>query len=358
MKQRYLSLDIFRGLTVALMIIVNNPGLWERTFPILKHMPWDGCTPTDLVFPFFLFCVGVSMTFSFANRSSLDRNTVGKIFKRGVLIFLTGLFINAFPFEKHWLESLRIFAVLQRIAMCYVVAALLALWLKTPKKILCAAGVLSLIHVAILLAFAGPEGAFTLEGCVARRIDVALVGEAHVYHGYTFADGSTAPFDPEGLLGVLTGTCTALLGYLAGGILRKERPLSDRLVSLYTGAAGALALSQIMGIWIPINKPLWSVSYVLYAGGWAMLVLAFVTWVTDVKGWVKPFTPFRALGMNPLAIYVLSSLVQKVIWSIGWDYGAVFGENEWTSLLYALIFLSFHLLVAMVLYKKNIVIKL
>lgn len=358
MEKRYISLDIFRGLCVAMMILANNPGLWEMTFPIFKHAPWDGCTPTDLVFPSFLFCVGVSMAFSLARFESLDRSALGKIFKRGALLFLIGMFINAFPFEKGWLETYRFMAVFQRIALCYMLASVLALWLKTPKKIFCAVGILSALHVAILVIFAGPEGAFTLEGCAARHIDEAIFGTNHLYPWYFFADGTQAPFDPEGLLGVLTGACTALLGYLIGGLLRQERPVAEKLTAMYSFAAISLALSQILNIWVPINKPLWSASFVLYAGGWSMFILAFITWLTDIKGIVKPFTPFRALGMNPLSIFVLAALIQKVVWWTEWDYGAVFGANEWTSLLYALIFLAVHLLIAMVLYKKKIIIKL
>lgn len=140
--------------------------------------------------------------------------------------------------------------------------------------------------------------------------------------------------------------------------MRKERPVSEKLTTLYSFAAISLALSQILAIWVPINKPLWSASYVLYAGGWSMFILAFITWLTDIKGIVKPFTPLRALGMNPLSIFVLAALIQKVVWWTEWDYGAVFGANEWTSLLYALIFLAIHLAIAMVLYKKKIIIRL
>ena len=373
MKKRFLSLDVFRGLTVALMIVVNNPGSWRNIFPPLRHASWDGCTPTDLVFPFFLFCVGASMAFSLSRFKGLGLDSLLKIFKRGTGIFLVGLALNAFPFYPlwpdpelsawqnwtQWLSGLRIFGVLQRIALCYIVASVMALWLKTPKRILASIAALCAAHVAIQLIFAGPEGAFTLEGTVARRIDAALLGDSHLYSGYRFADRSVAYFDPEGLLGVLTGSCTALLGYLAGGILRRDDEIGSKIVRLYSMAAVSLAFSQILSIWIPINKPLWSVSYVFYTAGWAMFVLAFITWMTDVKGWVKPFTPLRAFGMNPLAIYSLSFIMATVVSGlIGWNYGAVFGVNELMSLLYAVLFMLFHLLVAMILYKKNIVIKL
>lgn len=374
MRKRILSLDILRGLTVALMIIVNNPGSWSNIFPPLRHSSWDGCTPTDLVFPFFLFCVGASMVFSLSRFERLDAEAASKIFRRGAGIFLVGLGLNAFPFFPLWpdpelsawqnwvcwLSNVRIFGVLQRIALCYVAASVIVLWLrKEPKRIIIAIAVLCASHVASLLIFAGPEGAFTLEGCAARRVDEALFGASHLYDGYRYADGTRAAFDPEGLLGVLTGTCTTLTGYFAGLNLRRNEETSMKIARLYTWAAASLAFSQILGIWIPVNKPLWSVSYVFYTSGWAMLVLAFITWMTDVKGWVRPFTPLRAFGMNPLAIYSLSTLMAIMSGSIiGWDYSAVFGANEWMSLLYSLLFMLFHLCVAVVLYKKNIVIKL
>lgn len=371
MNKRIISIDVLRGLTVALMIVVNNPGSWSSIFPPLRHSSWDGCTPTDLVFPFFLFCVGASMAFALAKFDRPGRQAMTKIFGRGAGIFLVGLALNAFPFFPlrpdpdisawqnwtHWLSEVRIFGVLQRIALCYVVASVIVLWLKTPKKIIAAMAALSVLHVAILLIFAGPEGAFTLEGCAARRLDVSLFGESHLYDGYRFSDGSRAAFDPEGLLGVLTGTCTVLIGYLSGTILRRVDDVPTKIARLYTWAAVALALSQIIGIRIPVNKPLWSVSYVLYSGGWAMFVLAFITWMTDIKGWVRPMAPLRAFGMNPLAVYTLSTLLAIII-GMTWNYTSVFGANEWMSLLYAVLFMLFNLGVAMFLYKKNIILKL
>lgn len=375
--KRYLSLDVFRGMTVALMILVNNPGSWNRIFAPLRHAAWDGCTPCDLVFPFFLFCVGVSMAFSLSKFSSLSWAASGKVLKRGTLLYLTGLLLTAFPFYPYrmdpdltvwqnyaqWLGSLRLVGVLARIAMCYVLASLLALWLQTPKKIWGAIAVLSLAHVGLLLAFAGPEGAFSLEGNFGRRFDVALLGENHVYHGYRNADGVSVPFDPEGFFGALTGSCTVLIGYLTGKIIRGQETMADGrhapVARLYTWSALALAGSMILSIWVPINKPLWSVSYVFYTAGWAMFVMAFLMYVIDIKGVTKPFFPFQALGMNPLAMFVLSGLLAKSLSRFfHWNSAAVFGANEWMSLLYAFLFMLVHLLVAVLLYKKKIFIKL
>lgn len=378
MTKRYLSLDVLRGLTVAFMIIVNNPGSWSHIFPPLRHAAWDGCTPCDLVFPFFMFCVGASMAFSLAKYSSLTLQAAAKVFKRGVLMYVVGLLVTAFPFYPehmdpdlsfwenwvNWAGDMRLLGILARIAMCYVLGSILVLWLRKPVRLIGAALGLGALHVGLLLAFAGPEGAFSLEGNFARTIDMAVFGEGHIYHGYGI------PFDPEGLLGVLTGTCTIIIGYLIGMMIRSSAKrhsqtgavedshvgVSARLFAL---SAGMLITGLLMDLVISINKPLWSVSYVIYTSGWAMFVLALLMYLIDVKGWEKPFFPFKALGMNALALFVLSGLAMKVIWRYtDWDYTQVFGVNEGMSLLFAVLYLLPHLLIAIWLYKKKIFIKL
>ena len=365
MQKRYVSLDVLRGLTVAMMIIVNNPGSWSRIFPFLRHASWDGCTPCDLVFPFFLFCVGVSMTFALAKFSALTGAAVKKVLKRGSLLFLVGLGLTAFPFYPSqmdpeltfwqnwtgWFSHLRLLGILQRIALCYVLGSILVLWLQTSKKIIGAIVAMSLVYMAGMLLGAGPEGVFSLEGNFARKLDLIVLGENHLYQGYGL------PFDPEGLWGTLTGTCTVMLGYLVGIMIRSSA--KDLSARIFTLSALSLLLGQILSIWMPICKSLWSVSYVFYSAGWAMFVLAFLIYVIDMRGWTKPFLPFKALGMNALAIFVASGLLMKVLWRyIGWDYSAIFGTDEYMSLLFALIYLAPHLLLAIWLYKKKIFIKL
>lgn len=368
--KRYVSLDVLRGLTVAMMIVVNNPGSWSRIYPMLRHASWDGCTPCDLVFPFFLFCVGVSMAFALARYDSLDAGALKKIFKRGGLLYLVGLLLTAFPFYpadmdpsmsfwqnwSEWLGDLRLLGVLPRIAMCYVMASVLVLWLRSFRKLACAIGVLCALHVGLLLLFAGPEGAFTLEGNFAAKLDLALFGEGHVYHGYG------VPFDPEGLLGVLTGACTVIIGYMIGQSIRKETSHETTVaVSARTFVISAALLlgGLALSICVPLNKPLWSVSYVFYTAGWASFVLALLIYLIDHKGWEKPFFPFKALGMNALALFVLSGLLMKIIWRYtSWDYTAVFGGTEFLSLVFALMYLALHLLIAVIMYKKKIFIKL
>lgn len=374
MTKRYVSLDVLRGLTVALMIIVNNPGSWSNIFPPLRHAAWDGCTPCDLVFPFFLFCVGASMAFALAKYDGLSGKAFWKISRRGLLLYLVGLLLTAFPFYPaqmnpemsfwqnwlQWAQHLRLVGVLPRIAMCYVLASVLVLWLRTIRKIWGAIATLSVLHVGILLAFAGPEGAFSLHGNAARAVDLAVFGENHIYKGFGI------PFDPEGLLGVLTGSCTVMLGYLVGKMIRKTSASADPAAAqlelpskMFALSVAAIIFGLALSLVIPLNKALWSVSYVFYTSGWAMFVLALLIYLIDVKGWEKPFIPFKAFGMNALALFVLSGLLMKINWRyIEWDYTAIFGGSEAMSLLFAVLFMLLHMAIAMLMYRKKIFIKL
>lgn len=356
MRKRFLALDVLRGLTMMLMIIVNNPGDYECVFPALRHSSWDGCTLCDLVFPFFLFCVGVSMAFSLARYDGPSSDALRKILKRGAVMYLIGVAISAFPFysPQHAmdLESIRLTSVLSRIALCYVFGSFIVLWLRKPLRIVLSIAILCILHVTLLLVFAGPEGAFTLEGNFARRFDIAIFGESHIYQGYGL------PFDPEGLLGVLTGTCTALLGYLTGLIVR-DGVSKAVLLRLSVFAVLSLASGLILNIWVPINKPLWSVSYVFYAGGWAILALAATAYMTDVKGWEKPFLPFRIMGMNAIAIYIFAEVVIRAVWHYtDWNPAVLFGADEMMSMLFGVLYMSVNLGVATILYKKRIFIRL
>lgn len=392
LSQRYTALDVLRGMTIAGMILVNNPGTWGKIFPPLRHASWHGCTPTDLVFPFFLFITGAALSFSFAKYSDkLNKASVKKVVVRSAMIFLTGLLLNAFPFyntnpspdltfAQNWIEyisHLRIFGVLQRIAMCYLTGALIALWLQKPRKIITAGVLLMALHVVILVAFGGAEP-FSRDGNISGAIDVAIIGESHVYHGFGI------PFDPEGLLGALSGSATVLFGYLIGGLIRKSSDKTDAVARLYTTGIMALGAGIIMSIFIPINKPLWTPSYVLYAGGWSVVMLSFFIYFIDVRGKEKIFFPFKALGLNPLFAFVMAGLFAKTLGRIikwdtsvlledgtikettisasSWIYNnccaELLGNNEFGSLLYALLYVSIFTAMAIYLYKKKIVIKL
>ena len=376
MKKRYESLDVLRGLTVAFMCIVNNPGTWAHIFPPLKHAGWDGCTPTDLVYPFFIFCMGCAMAFSFSKYEKTTAKAYLKVLKRGALIFLVGFALNLYPFFPtslhdetwsfgqnylYWLQHKRIFGVLQRIGMAYAIAGCLALWLKKPKKILAAIATLCVTYTGILLIFGREPGAFSLEGNVSMRIDTWLVGGNHCYHGYNGTD-----FDPEGVLGSMTAACSCILGSVIGSMINaSQKNMSatncspDRVVKrTFVYGCLSLILGVILSIWVPINKPLWSVSYVFYAGGWAMLALAFLAYLLDVKGYEKPFVPFKAMGMNALMAFVFSGVIAKSYGFFGFAPGHYFGANEYTSLLWAFIFVTIIFTLLWILYKKKIVIKL
>lgn len=397
---RYVALDVLRGITIAAMLVVNNPGTRSAVFAPLRHSKWAGCTPTDLVFPFFLFIVGVSMVFSFAKMQEQDYpKRVKKILRRGVLIFLTGLLLNAFPFFPtnpnpelsgwdnwlNYLRSVRILGVLQRIALCYILGGLLALWLSRPKKIICAMLVLCTAHLLILVFTGdssapyadGARGVFSLQGQGSGAIDIALFGENHVYHGYG------QPFDPEGLLGTLSGCCTLLLGFLCGGLIRRGKEPLMVISRLYAISIGCLLAGLAIGIWYPICKPLWTGSYVLYAGGWAIMTLALAIYLIDIRNKSKLLMPFRALGMNPLLCFVLAGITVKVLrmikcsaavsmpdgsiiqkhWNaLGWFHDNVcvqiIGKScEISSLMYSLCFMGVFLILAVILYRKKIIIK-
>lgn len=393
-SQRYIALDVLRGMTVAGMILVNNPGSWSHIFAPLEHAKWAGCTPTDLVFPFFLFVVGAAMAFSFAKyNESLTAASTKKLLKRGVLIFLVGLALNAFPFlptnlnpnlsygenlAEYW-RHVRIFGVLQRIAMCYILGGLIALWLQKPKKIIPAMAFLMVIHWMILLLIGDPsaemvngaKGALSLAGQGAGAIDIAIAGENHIYHGFGI------PFDPEGLLGMLSGSCTLLMGFLLGNLIRTHENKIEVVTKLYTIGLISVAAGYVWGNWLPIIKALWTGSYVLYAGGWSTIMLAFFIYFIDVKGKEKIFTPFKALGMNPLFAFVMAGLFAKILgriikWTaadgssyscLSWFYKnvcvAIVGENnQVSSLMFALCYVVVFTAMAMVLYRKRIIIKL
>lgn len=383
--KRYISLDVLRGITVAFMCIVNNPGSWGKIFPPLQHAGWNGCTPTDLVYPFFIFCMGCAMAFSFSKYDGLHKDALKKIVFRGVALFLIGFLLALYPFFPtylhdadasfgqnfmYWLGHKRIFGVLQRIGIAYMISGVIALWLRKPGKIIIAIISLFVLYTGILLAFGSDPGPFTLEGNISGKIDVALVGSNHVYHGYKLDSGARADFDPEGLLGGMTAACSALLGYLIGNIIyhssrrHAENPSDASVAPAYTVArifvygSVCLALSQIVSIWIPISKPLWSVSYVLYAGGWAMVALAFLAFVIDVRGYEKPFKVFRIMGTNALVAFVMSAVIVKTLSLFGFSSAKYFGANEYMSLLWALIFAFIIFSIQWALYKKNIVIKL
>lgn len=368
---RIKSLDILRGLTVALMIVVNNPGTWQYVFPCLRHAAWDGCTLTDLVFPSFLFIVGASVFFAFRRYDHrLSAAAVRKIVVRGVLIYLVGLLLMTFPYYDFgrgaWLDlsRLRLLGVLPRIALVYTIGTLMALPLRDTKKIALAAAGILVGYVAIVYGF----GDGTLEGYVGRRIDLAILGEGHMYRY------GQVPFDPEGLLSTLPAIGTFLIGYLAAQWFTRAENILQGLRNLLAAGGILLLAGLAFSYWVPLNKPIWSSSYVLYTAGISMICWGILAWVCDwrKKGFADSL--FEVFGTNALFAYVLSGLIGKVSRLpflligegddrtnfFGWVYRSLAGvmPAEMASLAVALLLAAISWGIVYPLYRKRIFIKL
>lgn len=370
MKKRLYALDVFRGMTIAGMILVNCPGSWSYVYAPLRHAEWNGWTPTDLVFPFFLFIVGVAMWFSFKKHEhQLTATTAMKIVRRTLLIFFVGLLLNIFPDKFTDFENWRIFGVLQRIALAFGGAAFLALLLKKQIPILIATLVILLGYWGILLSF----GDLTLEGNFVRSLDLQLVGDSHLYHGYRNVAGERVAFDPEGFLSTLPSIATVLLGYLTGQFIGTSTDYRKVVRSILIAAVPLIVLAYIWHPFFPINKPIWSSSYVLLTAGLGLLVLGVSIYLIDIlgiKAWAFPFVVF---GTNSLFAYVLHSIIAKLLYknSIGvgdesvtyytWIYEQIFQPilgNYNGSLAFALSFVLVCWLITYVLYRRQIFIKL
>jgi len=363
--KRLIALDVLRGLTVALMITVNNPGSWSHIYAPLEHSKWNGCTPTDLVFPFFLFAVGTAMWFSFKKfNHNLTSEATKKVLKRTALIFLIGLGLNAFPFFGTNYSHLRVMGVLQRIAIAYGVASFIALGLKS-RGVWFTLPVLLLGYWGLLLL--GGDGALTLNGNIVRTVDLSIFGENHIYHGYGI------PFDPEGLLSTIPSIATVLIGYLVG---RSVDIVSDKIQGvkqLIMAGAALIVAGVVWSLVFPLNKPLWSSSYVLYSAGLATLLLSFFIWIIDIRGYKKWSMPALVFGMNPLFIFVLSGIVGRLLYMIklpvsgesiplkSWIYEHWFASwagNLNGSLFFAITLIFFFWILADMLYRKKIFIKI
>lgn len=364
-SDRMIALDVLRGLTILLMIIVNNPGSWEYVYAPLRHAPWDGCTPTDLVFPFFMFIVGTAMWYSFKKHDHrLNPALTGKIIRRTVLIFSLGLFLNAFPFKDFDLDSLRIMGVLQRIALAYGVAAFIVLLFPIRWNYVIVWALL-LGYWGILFLFGG-ENSLSLQENVVRQADLFILGENHLYHGYGL------PFDPEGLLSTIPSVGNVIFGFLAGRLIDQQQ---DKLKAVYQLAGwGVLGVILALSCPLPINKPLWSSSYVLYSCGLAGILLAILIWIIDIKGKQKWAHPLLVYGMNPLFIFMLAGVWADLLGVIRVTDAA--GEQvslktfiyqellvPWAgkmngSLFFALHFALLFWLVGFILYRKKIFIKI
>ncbi len=339
MTTRLRSLDIFRGAAVALMILVNNPGSWSHLFPPLAHAPWHGCTATDLVFPFFLFAVGNALALVMpVLREGPQAAFWLRVLKRTALIFAIGLFLNASPFVRWdaggelvlrgW-DSLRIMGVLQRIALCFGAAAALV-WLLPRHGVLVAVAVLLIGYAWACLAWGAAGDPYGLQGWFGTAIDRALLGDAHLYRG------ESVPFDPEGLASTPPAIAQVLLGWWVGDMIRRSPAGAALVARLFLWATVLLVAGYLWQLELPLNKKLWTSSYVLHTTGLAMMVLAALIHVIDLRarpaeqiGWAAFF---EAFGRNPLFVFVAAGLVPRVLALLRWQDGmAADGSAVWTS---------------------------
>lgn len=305
-KKRLLSLDIYRGITIVFMIIVNTPGSWQYVYAPLRHSAWHGCTPTDLVFPSFLFIVGVSMWFSMKKYGhTLNSRSVFKILYRTFIIFAAGFLLVWFPFFGEELSTVRIMGVLQRIALAYGLGALICLIVR--KQYLWIVSAVILFGYWALLHFAGGPDPYSLEENAVLKFDLLVLGENHLYRGFGI------PFDPEGLLSTIPAVATVIIGFMTGEVVGKgDANIKKVLLMLLIGVV-LTAAGLVWNIWFPINKPLWTSSYVLYTGGLSLIILGLLFLIIDVlklKGWAGFFKVF---GMNALFIYIVASLWTNIM---------------------------------------------
>jgi len=365
-KSRLLSLDVFRGITIAGMIVVNTPGNNEA-YRQLDHAEWNGCTMTDLVFPFFLFIVGVSLVFSLSKRLERDggKGLAAQIFKRTLILYAFGMVLNAIP--NYHPATIRILGVLQRIALCYCLASFIFIKTTLRTQILLAVSALAgywLLMTQVPVPGYG-AGVLTKEGSLASWLDRLVLG-AHTYR--------SGVYDPEGILSTLPSLVTTLLGIFTGRWLKTENSENRRLAGLAAGGAVLTLAGWLWGLSFPINKALWTSSYVLYTGGLALWLLALCYWLIEMKGvkaWGKPFEIF---GINAIAAYMLPIFLLKflVLYKLPVPGGEpvqlrificdhVFGT--WLSPLsasaaFAFSYMGLWLVFFWLLYRKNVFIKI
>lgn len=361
-SSRLESLDVFRGLTIAAMMLVNNAGNWDSIYWPLEHAQWNGWTPTDLIFPFFLFIVGVSMVYSFRNRQKKGASRTSLLthsLQRAVVIFAIGVFLNGFP--HFHLATWRFAGVLQRIAVVYLATAVIFLF--SSRR-----GQLSALLLALFGYWAAMKlipvpgygvGNLSPEGNLASWFD-RLVMYNHLYVEHVR--------DPEGFLSTIPAIATCLLGVFTGEYLLSNRSSGRKAAGMAIAGAILAILGKIWGLSFPINKNLWTSSFVLFTAGLSLLFLAFCYWMIDLKGWKTWGKPFMMMGMNPLALYALASLVAHLSIQVhvgsmslkGWIYShfyAPIASPYNASMLYGLSYSVAFLILGWILYRQRIFLK-
>jgi predicted acyltransferase len=368
---RFVALDVFRGLTICLMIIVNTPGDSSTTFSPLLHANWNGFTPTDLVFPSFLFAVGNAMSFTMKKWADLPQSHVlWKILKRTFIIFLLGYLMYWFPFVK-WNDSnelvgapfgeTRVFGVLQRIALCYGIGSLMVYYLK-PKTAVILCFIFFFLYWILLYAFGDPADPLSMQGNAVLRLDRWLLPDSHLYHGEGVA------FEPEGLLSTLPAIGNVVGGYVVGQYIQKKGSTYEGLAILLLSGAGLLFLAYCWNLGFPINKKLWTSSFVLHTVGLDCIIIAVIIYVTQFLNKTKWTYFFEVFGRNPLFIYLLSEVGAILLYFIRvdpktslfrWIYLNVFSHlgGYLGSLLFAISFMLLCWLAGYFLDKRKIYVR-
>jgi predicted acyltransferase len=378
------SLDVFRGITIAAMILVNDPGSWSHIYPPLEHAEWNGWTPTDLIFPFFLFIVGVSMTLSFASRIARGATRASlamHVVRRSALIFAMGLFLNGFPYFDF--TAIRIMGVLQRIALCYLAVGLL--YLATRRQDTGADGKTrvransGVIAAVVLILVGGYWAVLTFvpvpgrgAGHLGKDDNLGAYIDRALMIGHLWSESVT--WDPEGILSTFPAIATALLGILAGEWLRSDRRGSRKAWGLVIAGIPLMLAGQLLHPYFPINKNLWTSTFVLFTGGFAMLLLALCYWLVDLRGLRRWAAPFLVFGMNAILAYALAAIISELSTDVefggshgrlqtlhGWLYGRYFVPHAGpanASLAFAVFFVVVILILLWPFYRKEIFVRI
>lgn len=376
--QRLLSLDFFRGLTVATMILVNNPGDWGHIYAPLEHAEWNGCTPTDLVFPFFLFIVGVSIAYAMGSKKTDPAShgkTILRAARRMFTLFALGFILAFFPRNFHdfnFIESLkhvRIPGVLQRISVVFFISSVI--FLKQSEKGIFRTIIIVLVAYWALMMFVPVPGIgeanLEKETNLGAWLDRTLLTEAHLWK-------SAKTWDPEGILSTLPAIGTCLIGVLVGTYLkRKDVEAGTKVAWLFSVGLLCVMAGLLWDLEFPINKSLWTSSYVLYTGGLATIGLAFSYWIIDVNNYSGFTKPFVVYGVNAITVFFLTGLTPRLfnMIKIGMPDGSELGALSWfyqkffppyfspinASLAYAIVFILFWYVILWIMYKKKIIIK-
>jgi predicted acyltransferase len=373
--ERLVSLDVFRGITIAAMILVNDNGDWDAAYWPLQHSKWNGWTPTDLIFPFFLFIVGVSMVMSISSRLARG-DSRGKVMRhalqRGAILLALGVFLNGFP-NHYNIHTLRFEGVLQRIAICYVISALFVIYTGNRSRVaaivVCLASYWIIMRYVPVPGFGVPTHDMPLldpDRNLAAWLDRRLL-MGHLYEGTR---------DPEGVLSTIPSIATSLLGVMTGEWLRSQASSLKKAAWMIIAGIAGLSAGELFNVWFPINKKLWTSSFVLFTAGFALVILALFYWLIDIKksrGWTMPALVF---GMNSIAAYVFAEMLAIFVgtWRVHMPqdgyvdlqyliYNTIFTTRDSppsanASLLYSLSFVLVCWLAMWPLYRKRIFLKI